>query len=69
MSNKWTDRLSSTQLIDRLGLEDTVLILQCNRHVLLKDDSEWVKRFFFVVEGVSPTCRPKADGKYWAGQC
>jgi len=43
---------------DKLGLEDVVKVLECNRlrwygHVLRKDDSEWVKKCIdFVVEGV-----------------
>ena len=53
------------ELRDRLGLEDVVTILQCNRlrwygHVLRKDDSEWVKKCVdFVVEGVRPRGNPK----------
>jgi len=46
---KVKDRLPSKELKDRLGLDDTVLVLQQNRlkwyvHVLQKEDNDWMKK-------------------------
>jgi len=62
---KLSHKVACEDLRDRLGLEDVVTVLQCNRlrwygHVLRKDDSVWVKKCMdFVVEGVRPRGRPK----------
>ena len=46
---KLKDRLPSKELRERLGIDDTALVLQQNRlrwygHVLRKDDDDWVKK-------------------------
>ena len=46
---KVKDRVPSKELRERLGIDDTVLILQQNRlrwhgHVLRKEDTDWVKK-------------------------
>ena len=46
---KLKDRLPSKELRERLGVDDTALILQQNKlrwywHVLRKDDDDWVKK-------------------------
>jgi len=65
---KLKDRVPSKELRERLGLDDTVFILQQNRlrwhgHVLQKEDNDWVKKCMeYEVEGARPTHRPK---KMW----
>jgi len=62
---KLKDRLPSKELRERLGVDDTALILQQNRlrwygHVLRKDDDVWVKECMeYEVEGPRPRGRPK----------
>ena len=46
---KLKDRLPSTELKERLGIDDIALVLQQNRlrwygHVLRKEDNDWVKK-------------------------
>jgi len=54
---KLKDRFSSKELRERLGIDDTALILQQNRlhwygHVLQKEDNDWVKKCMeYEVEG------------------
>jgi len=59
------DRLPSKESRERLGIDDTALVLQQNRlrwygHVLRKDDDDWVKKCMeYEVEGPRPRGRPK----------
>jgi len=59
------DRLSSTELRERLSIDDIALVLQQNRlrwyvHVLRKDDDDWVKKCMeYEVEGPRPRGRTK----------
>jgi len=52
-------------LSERLGIDDIILILQQNwarwyGHVLLKEDTDWVKKCMeYEVEGSRPRGRPK----------
>jgi len=63
-SIKLKDRFPSKELRERLGIDDTALVLQQNRlrwygHVLRKDD-DWVKKCMeYEVEGPRPRGRPK----------
>jgi len=46
---KLHDRVPNKRLRERLGLEDIILVLQQNqlryyRHVLRKEDNDWVKK-------------------------
>ena len=58
---KLKDRFPSKELRERLGIDDTALVLQQNRlrwygHVLQKEDDDWVKKCMeYEVEG--PTIR------------
>ena len=50
---KLKDRLPSKELRERLGIDDTALVLQQNRlrwyeHVLRKEDDDWVKKCYGV---------------------
>jgi len=62
---KQKDRVPSKELIERLGLDDIISVLQQYRlqwygHVLRKDDSGWVKKCMeYEVEGALPRDRPK----------
>ena len=55
---KLRDKVACVGLRGRLGLQDTVVVLQCNRlrwygQVLQKDDSKWVKKCVdYVVEAL-----------------
>ena len=72
---RWTcnvkvkDRVPSKELIERLGIDDIILILQQNRlrwygHVLRKEDTDWVKKFMeYEVESSRPRGRPKRTWK------
>ena len=66
---KLKDRLPSKELRERLGVDDTALVLQQNRlrwygHVLQKDDDDWVKKCMkYEVEGSRPRRRPKKTWK------
>ena len=57
---KLKDRLPSTELRERLGIDDIALVLQQNRlhwygHVLRKDDDDWVKKCMeYEVQGPRP---------------
>ena len=47
---KLKDRFPSKELRERLGIDDTALVLQQNRlhwygHVLRKEDDDWVKKY------------------------
>ena len=51
-SVKLRDKLSCIEFRQRLGREDMLKMLQCNRlrwyrHVLRKDDDDWVKKCYF----------------------
>ena len=62
---KLKDRLPSKELRERLGTDDTALVLQQNRlrwyeHVLRKHDDDWVKKCMeYEVKGPRPRGRPK----------
>jgi len=62
---KVKDRVPSKELRERLGIDDIILILQQNRlrryrHVLRKEDSDWVKKCMeYEVDGSRPKGRPK----------
>jgi len=62
---KVKDRVPSKELRERLGTDDMILILQQNRlrwyrHVLRKEDTDWVKKCIeYEVEGSRPRGRPK----------
>jgi len=62
---KVTDRVPDMELRQRLGIDDIILILQQNRmrwyrHVLRKEDNDWLKRCMgYEVEGSRPRGRPK----------
>ena len=62
---KLKDRIPSTGLRDRLGIEDIISVIQQNRlrwygHVMQKEDNDWVKKCMeYEVEGVRPRGRPK----------
>jgi len=66
---KLKDRLPSKELSERLDVDDIALVLQQNRlrwyrHVLRKDDDDWVKKCMdYEVEGTRPRGRPKKTGK------
>jgi len=60
---KLQDRVRSTELRNRLGLDDIISVLQQNRlrwygHVLRKEDNDWVKKCMeYQVEGARPKGR------------
>ena len=62
---KLRDRHPSKELRERLGIDDTALVLQQNRlrwyrHVLRMEDDDWVKKCMeYEVEGPRPRGRPK----------
>jgi len=62
---KVNDRVPSSELRERLGLDDIILILQQNRLcwygcMLRKDNSDWVKKCMeYEVDGAQPRGRPK----------
>jgi len=62
---KVKDRVPSKELIERLGTDDIILILQQNRLqwyglVLRKEDTDWVKKCMeYEVEGSRSRGRPK----------
>ena len=62
-------RLPSKELRERLGVDDTALILQQNRlrwyrYVLRKDDDDWAKKCMeYEVEDSRPRGRPKRTWK------
>jgi len=62
---KLKDRFPSRELIERLGIDDTALVLQQNRlrwygHVMRKEDDYWVKKcMVYDVKGPRPRGRPK----------
>jgi len=62
---KQQDSVPSIGLRKRLGLDDIILVLKQNRlrwyrHVLRKEDNDWVKkRMEYEVEGARPGGRPK----------
>ena len=59
------DIFPSSELGERLGINDITLVLQQNRlrwcgHVLRKEDDDWVKKYMeYKVEGPRPRGRPK----------
>ena len=59
---KLKDRLPSKELRERLSIDDIALVLQQNRHVLRKDDDNWVKKckkcMQYEVQGPRPRGRP-----------
>jgi len=61
---KLQDRIPSKGLRERLGLDDIILVLQQNRlrwyrHVLRKEDNDWVKKCMkYEVEGAMRRGRP-----------
>ena len=63
------DTVPSKEFIERLGIDDIILILQQNRlrwyrHVLRKEDTDWVKKCMeYEVEGSRPRGRPKRTWK------
>jgi len=62
---KVKDRVWSKELRERLGIDDIILILQQNRlrwygHVLVEEDTDWVKKCMeYEVEGSRPRGRSK----------
>jgi len=62
---KLQDRVPSKELRGRLGLGDIISVLQRNRlrwyrHVLRKEDNDWVKKCMeYEEEGARPRGRPK----------
>jgi len=62
---KLKDGVPSKGLRERLGLDDTILVLQQNRlrwygHVLRKEDNDWVKKGMdYEVDGARPRGRLK----------
>jgi len=64
-----TDRFSYSELIERLGIDDIITMVQQHRlrwygHPLRKDKNDWVKKCVdYEVEGVRPRGRPK---KTWS---
>jgi len=62
---KVKDRVLSKELRNRLGLDDIISVIQQNRlkwyrHVLRKEDNDWVKKCMEnEVEGFRPRGRPK----------
>jgi len=62
---KLQDRVPSKGLIERLGLDDIISVLQQYRlrwygHVLRKESNDWVKKYMgYEVEGARPRRRPK----------
>jgi len=62
---KVKDRVPSKLLRERLGIDYIILILQQNmlrwyRHVLRKEDTDWLKKCMeYEVEGSRPRGRPK----------
>jgi len=57
---KLQDRIPSKGFRERLGLDDIILVLQQNRlrwyrHVLRKEENDWVKKFIeYEVGGARP---------------
>jgi len=57
---KVKDKVPSKELRETLGIDDTILVLQQNRlqwyrHVLQKEDTDWVKKCMeYEVEGSRP---------------
>jgi len=66
---KVKDRVPSKELTERLGIDDIILILQQNRlrwyrHVLWKEDTDWVKKCMeYELEGYRPRGRPNRTWK------
>jgi len=62
---KLQDRVPSKRLTERLGLDDTISVLQQNRlqwyrHMLQKEGNDWVKKCMeYEVDGARPRGRPK----------
>jgi len=62
---KVKDTVPNTELTERLGIDDILLILQQNRlqwygHMLRKEDIDWVKKCTeYEVKGSRPRGRPK----------
>jgi len=62
---KLKDRFPSSELRERLGIDDISLVLQQNRlrwygHLLRKEDNDWLKKYMeYEVEGPRPRGRPK----------
>jgi len=62
---KVKDRVPSKELRERVGINDTMLVLQQNRlrwygHVLRKEDNDWLKKCMeYEVEGSRPRGKPK----------
>jgi len=72
---KVKDRFPSKELRERLGIDDTILIIQQNRlrwygHVLQKEDTDWVKKCMeYEVEGSRARGRPKRTWKEVQKDC
>jgi len=68
---KLRDRVPSKGLRQRLELDDIISVLQRNRlrwyrHVLRKEDNEWVKKCIeYEMEGARPRGRPKKTWRLW----
>jgi len=66
---KLQDRVPSKRLVERLGLDDIISVLQQNRlqwygHVLRKEYNDWVKKCMdYEVDGARPRGRPKKTWK------
>ena len=62
---KLQDSVPSKEMTERLGLDDIISVLQQNRlrwyrHVLRKEDNDWVKKCMeYEMEGARPRGRPK----------
>jgi len=66
---KVKDRVPSKELSQRLKTDDVILVVQQNRsrryrHVLRKEDTDWVKKCMeYKVEGFRPRTRPKRTSR------
>ena len=69
------DRVLSTELRERMGIESVFDVVKRNRlrwvgHVLRKDDDDWVKKSMsYVVEGTRgrPKDRTQRGFRWWKG--
>jgi len=69
---KLQDKIPSKGLRERLGLDDIISVLQRNRlrwyrHVLQKEDNDWVKKY--EVDDARPRDRPKKTWRDIVEKC